>query len=297
MIEICLLGSGGMMPLPDRPLSSAAIRINGEVILFDCGEGTQVAWRASRFSYFRLGTILISHVHADHIAGLPGILFQIAFAGREEPVRIIGPEGLVPTVEALLTLVGGLPFELQLQVLEGGETIPLVNGATLSTLLLHHRRACLGYVIDLPRAPEFLPERARALGVPVDRWTELQRGEAIGSVQPEDVTGPPREGLRLALVTDTASFPGLSHFVAGSDLLICESTFVLDEDEERARERGHMTMRQAAQLASAGEVKRLWLTHFSPKVEEPLAHAEFARALFSNAEIGRSGLCTELSYP
>ena len=189
------------------------------------------------------------------------------------------------------------PSILQIEILEGGKSVPLINDATVSTLLLQHRRACLGYVIDLPRAPEFLPERARALGVPVDRWTELQQGQPIGSVQPEDVTGPPRDGLRLALVTDTAYFPALKDFVSGSDLLVCESTFVLDEDEDRARERGHMTLRQATHLASEANVKQLWLTHFSPKVEEPLAHAETARALFPNSEIGRSGLCTELSYP
>jgi ribonuclease Z len=297
MIEVCLLGSGGMMPLPDRALSAAAIRIGGEVLLFDCGEGTQVAWRASPFSYRRLGIILISHVHADHVAGLPGVLFQIAFAGREEPVRIIGPEGLQEVVEGLLTVVGGLPYDLHLQALEGGETIPLVKNATLSTLLLQHRRACLGYVIDLPRAPEFLPERARELGVPVEEWSTLQAGQSVGKIQPESVSGPARRGLRLALVTDTATFPKLAAFVSESDLLVCESTYVLDEDEERAAERGHMTLRQAAELAAAAGVQRLWLTHFSPKVEEPLAHTDRARALFPRSEIGRSGLCLELSFP
>ena len=296
MIEVCLLGSGGMMPLPDRPLSATAIRIDGEVILFDCGEGTQVSWRVSPFSYRGLGTILISHVHADHIAGLPGILFQIAFAGRDEPVRIIGPEGLVDAVDGLFTIVGGLPFDLHLEVLEGGEVVPLAGGATLSTLALQHRRPCLGYVIDLPRAPEFLPDRARALDVPLEYWRPLQQGQAAGGFDPADVTGPPRQGLRVALVTDTATFPGLTPFVAGSDLLVSESTFVLDEDEQRARERGHMTLRQAAALASEAGVKRVWLTHFSPKVQEPRAHETEARALFPESHIGYSGLSVELNF-
>jgi ribonuclease Z len=297
MIEVCLLGNGGMMPLPDRPLSAAAIRIDGEVILFDCGEGTQVAWRSSTFSYRALGTILISHVHADHIAGLPGVLFQIAFAGREEPVRIIGPDGLLPVVEGLLTIVGGLPYDLQLEVIEGGQRVSLVKDATLSTFALQHRRTCLGYVIDLPRLPEFLPQRARELGVPLEFWTLLQQGQAAGGFDPAAVTGLPRRGLRLALITDTSTFPELPQFVEQSDLLICESTYVLDEDEDRARERGHMTMRQAASLANEAGVKRLWLTHFSPKVERPSDYDLAVKALFPDAEIGRSGLSIELNFP
>ncbi|CAN5808737.1 ribonuclease Z [soil metagenome] len=297
MIEVCLLGCGGMMPLPDRPLSATAIRIGGQVILFDCGEGTQVSWRASSFSYRALGTILISHVHADHIAGLPGILFQIAFAGREEPVRIIGPEGLVQVVDGLMRIVGGLPFDLQIEELDGGESLPLVGETVLSTRTLQHRRTCLGYVIDLPRAPEFLPGRAEALGVPVEHWKTLQQGGAVDDIGPESVTGPPRRGLRLSLISDTALFDALASFVAGSDLLICESTYVLDEDEDRARERGHLTMRQATQLATEANVERLWLTHFSPKVENPELHAPAAVALFPGTEIGRSGLSIELNFP
>jgi len=297
MIEVCLLGAGGMMPLPDRPLSATAIRVGGEVLLFDCGEGTQVSWRASPFSYRALGTILISHVHADHIAGLPGVLFQIAFSDREEPVRIIGPEGLAHVVEGLMRVVGGLPFSLELEELSGGDSRRLPGGLALSTLELRHRRTCLGYVLDQPRSPEFLPERATALGVPVENWKTLQQGEAVAGVQPEDVTGPPRPGLRLGLITDTAWFPELPDFVRGSDLLVCESTYVLDEDEDRARERGHLTMRQATQIATQAGVERLWLTHFSPKVENPGRHAPAARALFPNAEIGHSGLSIELNFP
>ena len=296
MIEVCLLGNGAMMPLPDRPLSATAIRIEGDAILFDCGEGTQVNWRVSNFAYRALGTILISHAHADHIAGLPGVLFQIAHATRTEPVRIIGPEGLQPVIEGLLTVVGRLPFELRLQTLADGDCVPLVGNATVTAIELEHRRTCLGYVIDLPRAPEFLPDRARALGVPIEYWRPLQDGFAIGGFRPEDVTGPPRRGLRVSLVTDTAAFPELAGRVRESDLLICESTFVLDEDEQRARERGHMTLRQAADLARDSGSRRLWLTHFSPKVDDPLAHQGTARALFPNAEIGYPGLCTVLSF-
>jgi ribonuclease Z len=296
MIDVCLLGSGGMMPLPGRPLSATAFRIGGEVTLFDCGEGTQVSWRASSFNFRALGTILFSHRHADHIAGLPGVLFQVAYSERLDPIHLYGPAGLQEMIEGLLKIVGGLPFDVYLHTLDPRQQVELPGGALLSTLALRHRGACLGYIVDLPRAPRFLPERARALDIPVELWSLLQSGQAVGGFSPEQVTGPPRRGLRLALVTDTSPFPGLSGFVAGSDLLICESTYVLDEDEERALERGHMTMRQATSLAAEAGVKRLWLTHFSPKVLCPADYAEEARTLFPNTEIGYSGLSTELSF-
>jgi ribonuclease Z len=296
MIDVCLLGQGGMMPLPGRPLSATAFRIGGEVMLFDCGEGAQVSWRASNFNFRALGTILFSHRHADHIAGLPGILFQVAYSDREEPLHLYGPVGLQPMIEGLLTVVGGLPFELHLHTLEPGEQVALPGGAVLSTQALRHRGACLGYVVDLPRAPRFLPEQARALAIPVEHWSLLQSGRSVEGVLPEEVSGPPRRGLRLALITDTSPFTGLAEFVAGSDLLICESTYVLDEDEERAIERGHMTMRHATTLAHAAGVRRLWLTHFSPKVQCPADFAEQAQRLFPATEIGYSGLSIELSF-
>jgi ribonuclease Z len=265
-------------------------------MLFDCGEGTQVSWRASSYNFRALGTILLSHRHADHVAGLPGVLFQIAFSGREEPVTIFGPAGLRPVIEGLLTVVGGLPFQVYLHTLEPGGQVELPGGALLSTLGLQHRATCLGYVVHLPRSPEFLPERARELGVPLEYWSVLQSGQPVAGFRPEQVTGPPRRGLMLALITDTRPFPELAGFVSGADLLVCESTYVLDEDEARAIERGHMTMRHATTLASKANVRRLWLTHFSPKVQCPADFAEQARALFSTTEIGYSGLSTELSF-
>ncbi|MEZ4571089.1 MAG: ribonuclease Z [Thermomicrobiales bacterium] len=297
MIEVCLLGHGGMMPLPDRPLSAAAIRIGGEVVLFDCGEGTQVAWRASKFSFFDLGTILISHVHADHIVGLPGVLFQIALTGRKDPVRIIGPDDLLPTVEALMKVVGGLPFDLTLETLADGQRVPLVGDATVTAYLLRHRRPCLGYVVDLPRAPEFLPDRAREIQVPLEHWSDLQRGQPAGGFSPSDVTGPPRQGLRLSLVTDTAYFSELASHLRDGDLIICESTYVLDEDEQRAEERGHLTMRQATGIAAEANARRLWLTHFSPKVSEPESYAREAETFYPPTIIGRPGLSVELNFP
>lgn len=296
MIDVCLLGNGGMMPLPGRPLSATLFRVGAQTILFDCGEGTQVNWRFSDLAYRPTSTILLSHLHADHVAGLPGVLFQIAFSGRTEPLALYGPERTTEIVANLLSIVGRLPFELRVGQLEGGETFCLDDGVRISTLLLQHRNACIGYTIDVPRAPRFNPERATELGVPVEDWKRLQDGETVAGVSPEDVCGPPRRGLKLGLITDTSYFDDLVPFVANSDLLVCEAMFAEDSDLERARERGHMTFSQATNLAREAGVRQLWLTHFSPRVENPESYLYSVRAQFPHTEIGRRGLKMTLAF-
>lgn len=285
-----------MMPLPGRPLSACLIRVNGETILWDCGEGTQVNWRASGWAFRSTSTILLSHLHADHVAGLPGILFQIAHAGRTEPVTIYGPPRTHDVVSHLFSIVGRLPFELGVGELSGGEEIELAGGLRATTLHVHHRSHCLAWRLDLPRARRFDPQRARGLGVPIDQWKRLQGGEPVGGIMPSQVLGPPRRGLRVSLVTDTSVFDDLAGFVAGSDLLVCEAMYARDEDAERAQERGHMTARQAGRLAHDGAVHRLWLTHFSPAVENVADVEIAARAEYPGATVGTPGLTLTLRY-
>ena len=296
MIDVCLLGNGGMMPLPGRPLSATLFRVGAQTVLFDCGEGTQVNWRYSDLAYRPTSTILLSHVHADHIAGLPGVLFQIAFSGRTEPLTIYGPEHTAEIVSNLLSIVGRLPFELRVGQIEGGEPFALDDGIQVSTLALKHRIPCIGYTVDVPRAPRFNPERATELGVPLEHWKRLQEGESVDGVSPDDVCGPPRRGLKLALITDTSYFDDIVPFVSGSDLLVCEAMFAEDIDIERASERGHMTFSQAATLARDAGVRQLWLTHFSPRVDKPESHLGRVRAQFPHAEIGRRGLKATLAF-
>lgn len=286
-----------MMPLPGRPLSSVAFQVGGETTLFDAGEGTQVAWRASNFSYRSISTILLSHVHADHIGGLPGMLFQMAYSAREDPVTIYGPEHTAEVVTTLMRIVGRLPFELRVVHLEGGEVIELPGQVKLATIALSHRIPCVGYQVILSRQPRFNPDKARALNVPVEFWKRLQQGETIGGFEPEAVTDGPRRGVRLSLITDTRYTEDLAAFASYSDLLICESMYVDDMDTDRAAERGHMTLRQATKIARAANVGELWLTHFSPKVQCPADHEERARSLFPNTRIGYPGLCTNIAFP
>jgi ribonuclease Z len=296
VIEVCLLGNGGMMPLPGRPLSACLLRTGGETLLFDCGEGTQVNWRHSGWPYRPTGTLLLSHLHADHVAGLPGVLFQIAHSGRTEPVTIYGPRHTFEIVTHLTSIVGRTPYELRVIELDGGESLELPGGWRLATLATRHRMPCLAYTIAQPRAPRFNPERARELGVPLADWKRLQRGETMGDVAPADVLGPPRRGLKVALVTDTAYFAELTAFVEDADLLVCEAIYAGDEDTAKAEQRGHMVAGQAAQLARDSGARRLWLTHLSPSVERPEDVLERAQRDFPAAALGAAGRTLALRF-
>jgi len=296
VIDLCMLGVGGMMPLPDRPLSSLLVRISGETILFDCGEGTQTAWRRAGWPFRGTGTILLSHLHADHVAGLPGVLFQIAHSGRTGPVTIVGPEHTHDVATNLTSIVGWVPYEVRVVELSGGERFELFDGVALETLALQHRMPCLGYTITVARAPRFDPRRATALGVPMTEWKRLQRGEAVGNVQPADVNGPSRRGLKLTLITDTSAFDGIADFARDSDLLLCESMYADDADAEKANERGHMTARQAAALARQAATRQLWLTHFSPSVIDPQTLAGPAHAEFPGAVVAETGMTATLRF-
>jgi ribonuclease Z len=301
MIDAVLLGTGGMLPLPHRWLSSLLIRVNGHLSLFDCGEGTQIAWRQTGWGFRRLGTICISHTHADHIAGLPGLLHAVANAGRTEPIGVFGPVGTAAVVSALRTIAPVLPYEIQVTELRGGERFAAAGGLTGSCELGDHALPVLAFRVDLIRGRSFLPERARAIGVPIDLWSRLQVGETVTwngeSAAPDAVLGPPRPGLSLAYVTDTRPTPTLPQFLKGADLLVCEGTYGSDEDLPKAVRNRHMTFREAAALARDANVERLWITHFSPALEDPGSFAANATDVFPQAKIGQDGLTIGLPFP
>lgn len=301
MIDVVLLGTGGMLPLPDRWLSSLLMRVNGAFTLFDCGEGTQIAWRQAGWSLRRLEAICVSHTHADHVAGLPGMFHAVANADRVEPIVVYGPEGTAEVVRGLRTIAPYLPYEVRVTELRSGETFPLPGGMTGSCREGKHALPVLAYRADLPRDRAFLPERAKALGVPMQRWGALQRGEAVrweggGSATPEEVLGPPRRGLSVAYVTDTRPLPELAEFAAGVDLLVCEGTYGRDEDAEKAVRNTHMTFREAATLAREAGVRRLWITHFSPGLDDPGSFAGNATEVVAGAVIGHDGMTEVLPY-
>ncbi len=300
MIDLLLLGTGGMLPLPDRWLSTLLIRCQGELTLFDCGEGTQIPWKRFGWGFRRLGAICLSHTHADHVAGLPGLLHSLANADRSEPVQLFGPPGTARVVEGLRTIAPHLSYQLVVREVDGGESFSLPGGLVGSTAIGEHALPCLAYRVDLPRARRFDAARARTLGVPQDRWRDLQRGESVvwdgGSAVPDDVLGPERCGVALGYVTDTRPVPALPAFLRGIDLLICEGTYGNPEDASKAIQNRHMTFTEAATLARDSEAGQLWLTHFSPALTDPEAWRGEATAIFPATTIGYSGLTGTLQF-
>lgn len=304
MLDVCLLGTGGMMPLPQRYLSATLARYGGKLLLLDCGEGTQVAMRARGWGFRHLAAILLTHLHADHVAGLPGLLLTVANAekGADEPLTIYGPEPLASVLRGLLVLAPRLPYPLRVEVLRDGETftIPEFTGLEVSCAPLVHDAPCLAYALSVPRARRFDPDRARALGVPVHDWRRLQRGEAVAvagrAVTPDDVLGAPRRGLRAVLATDTLPTPELPAFVGGADLFICEGMYGDEADKPTRWPPQHLTFAEAATIARAGGARRLWLTHFSPALTDPLAYRDRAAAIFPETTIGYDGLTTTLAF-
>jgi len=298
VIDAALVGTGGMMPLPNRWLSSVLLRYAGHLILFDCGEGTQISLRSLGWGIKDIDLILISHVHGDHVTGLPGLLLTQGNSGRTEPLQIVGPAGLRQAVSGLLSVARSLPFAVECRELTAadGERVGLEE-LSVTWVEAEHHVECLAYRLDLPRGPGFLPEQARKLGVAIQDWKRLQRGEIVSGVRPSDVLGPPRRGLSIGLVTDTRPTEAIARLVWDVDLLVCEATFGSDEDQPRAVERKHMTFREAAQLAKDARARQLVLTHFSPALVEPEAYLGNAAEVFPETIVGRDHLTLSLRFP
>jgi ribonuclease Z len=295
VLDVALVGTGGMMPLPNRWLSSVLLRYQGRLILFDCGEGTQISLRTLGWGLKDIDLILISHVHGDHVTGLPGLLLTLGNSGRTEAVLIVGPPGFSAVVERLLVVAPHLPFTVNYRELMGGDCFELA-GLTITCADAEHHVPCLAYRIDVPRGRRFLPDHALALGVPVHDWKLLQRGQMVDGIEPEAVLGPPRHGLSVGLVTDTRPTSGLARLVADVDLLIGEGMYGSDDDQPRAVERKHMTFREVAQLAASAGAKQLVLTHFSPSVVEPDVLVANAREIFPETVVGRDHLTLSLRF-
>ncbi|MGI9149678.1 MAG: ribonuclease Z [Chloroflexota bacterium] len=296
MLDIALVGTGGTMPLPNRWLSSVLLRCGKHLVLFDCGEGTQISLRELGWGLKDIDLILISHVHGDHITGLPGLLLTQANSGRIEPVEIVGPAGFGAVVAGLLLVARHLPFEVHCRELDSGDHVQL-DDLRATCVAAEHHVDCLAYRLDVPRGRRFLPDRARALNVPIPNWKRLQRGEMVDGVDPSDVLGPPRPGLSVGLVTDTRPTDPIAQLVAGVDVLVCEGTFGSDEDQPRAVERKHMTFREAARLAKQAHAGQLVLTHFSPSVVAPESFLQNAREVFAETIVGRDHLVLSLRFP
>lgn len=301
MLDICLLGTGGTQPLVNRWLTALVVRYSGHALLIDCGEGTQIAAQRAGISLKPVDKILLTHLHADHVSGLPGLLLTMGNMGRTESVSVIGPRGTERLIDAVRVIAPNLPFELRVSELDTEQELMYFLECDIEAFAVQHGVPCYGYSISLPRAGKFDAARARELGIPLPFWSRLQKGESIeheGQLYtPELVMGPPRRGLKLTYCTDSRPTPSIAAAARDADLFICEGMYGDDESLPKARENRHMLFSEAARLAAdAGGVRELWLTHYSPSLPNPKAYRDVARAIFPNTHTARDGWVKELRF-
>jgi ribonuclease Z len=296
-LEVLFVGTGGSAPTARRGLPAVLVRRGGEDVLVDCGEGTQRQLMRSS-GLVELDLVLLTHLHADHWLGLPGLLKTFDLREREAPLTIAGPVGTTAAVEGLLRITGGVRYPLTVQDVEPGDELPR-DGWRAEAIGVQHRTTALGWVVaEDDRPGRFDVEAARALGIGVDDPREfglLQSGEAVRGVRPEQVTGEKRYGRRIVLSGDTRPCDAVRKAAWRCDLLIHEATF-LTEHEARARKTGHSTAAQAATLADESEVGLLALTHLSARHRPTDALAE-ARAVFEHTVLPRDFDVVEVPFP
>lgn len=300
MLDVCLLGCGGMMPLPYRSLTALLARYNGSSILVDCGEGTQVAIKAKGWSFKPIDVICFTHYHADHISGLPGLLLTMGNAERTEPLLLVGPKGLERVVSALRVIAPELPFELRFHELTESEETITRKGYSIEAFRVNHNVVCYGYSICIQRAGKFNVANAQKHNIPREFWSSLQKGEKVetpeGTFTPDMVLGSDRKGIKLTYCTDTRPTDNIAKHAKESDLFICEGMYGEKEKEAKAVEYKHMTFQEAARLARQAQVKELWLTHYSPSLVKPEEYMDEVCRIFRNSRPGRDRKSIELDF-
>ena len=300
MLDICLLGTGGMMPLPGRWLTACYTKFNGSALLIDCGEGTQVALRLAGLSCHDIDVIAITHFHGDHISGITGMLLSMGNADRVEPVTIVGPRGIERVVKALRIIAPELPFELKFVEIENTDKPFEFFGYYLKPFKLNHGIECYGYSQIIKRAGRFMPEKAAENDVPMKAWSRLQKGIIVEEdgrgFTPDMILGPERKGIKLTYCTDTRPTKSIAENAAGSDLFICEGMYGEPGSEEKARAHRHMTYAEAATIAKNAGAREMWLTHFSPSLVRPKEYAQTAKSIFPNTVIPKDGFKKTLRF-
>ncbi len=294
MIDVCLAGTSGMMPLKNRWLSSLWVEYQGMAVLVDCGEGTQIALCHAGLKHCRINAILITHFHADHISGLPGMLLALTNYGKTGKVYIYGPAGIKGILNKLRCICPHLSFELEIVELDPKVCSNFdVAGLHIETMPLHHSTACFGYSMQLFRKPVFNPDKAKALEIPLQYWKKLHSGETVehnGKIFTTDmVTDSSRKTIKVTYMTDSLYFPQMADFAYNSDLLVCEGMYGDDESAEKSNDKHHMLFSQAATVAKNSGSKELWLTHYSPSLVCPYEYENAAKDIFPNTVISKDG--------
>ena len=300
MLDVCLLGTGGMMPLPYRWLTSMMARYNGTSILIDCGEGTQIAMKQKGWSPKPIDVICFTHYHADHISGLPGMLLTMGNAERKEPLLLVGPKGLMRVVQSLRVIANELPFEIQYKELsESQETISF-KGFHIDAFRVQHNVICYGYSLVIERNGKFLVEEAKRLGISISCWNRLQHGQTVVAQDtvytPEMVMGVVRKGIKVTYTTDTRPTPSIIANAKDADLLIIEGMYGEPDKLAKAKEYKHMTFYEAATIAASVNPKEMWLTHYSPSLTRPEIFLKDVKKIFNRAITAVDGQSIELDF-
>ena len=304
-LEAFVLGCGGMMPLPYRHLTSVLLRREGDLFLFDGGEGTQVSLRRLNLKWKKINAIFVSHTHADHVTGLPGILMLSSQVDRTEPLYIFGPPKIAEYIETSRKVLD-MYINYPIVVKEINEPGVVYSGEDfyVRSFPLKHTKTCVGYTLEeLERPGEFNPDRARELGVPCGPlWSKLQHGESVMTdngtlVRPEDVMGKNRSGRKVSYVTDTMYLPSIADEVRGSDLLFCEGMFT-EEFADQAAEKKHMTAKQAARIAKDANVDKMALIHYSPRYSDFELNTILSEAkeIFPETVLSRDRMSFDIQY-
>jgi ribonuclease Z len=306
-LELYVIGTSGMMPLPNRFLTSVLLRRDGELMLFDCGEGTQVSLKRMNLKWKKISRIFISHMHADHVTGLPGLLMLSSQVDREMPLHIYGPPKLQQFVEANRNILDMyINYEIIVHPVTEEGIVLEEEDFYVKAFRLQHTKPCFGFtLVEHPRPGEFFPDKAKALSVPIGpMWAKLQGGEDViledgSKVTSSQVMGPERKGRKFSYVTDTLYTPEIAGHVSGSDFLVCEGMF--DQSLiESAREKKHLTAAQAGMIASeAGGVKKMGLIHYSPRYADKDLRIllEEAKQNFSHTVLLRDRHLYTIPYP
>lgn len=300
MLDVTLIGTGGALPLKDRFLSSCTMKYSGNIFLFDCGEGTQISLRRQKIALSRINTICITHCHADHVSGLPGLLLSMGNDMRTEPVTLIGPAGFARVLHSLLIIARELPFEVNVIELKKPFETFEIDSCRLSAFKVDHSLPCYGYVLEIDRVGRFSPEKAKANDVPMRAWGLLQKEETVeldGKTYTRDMAfDEARRGIKVLFCTDTRPLDLIAEHGKGADLMICEGMFAEDAKNCRAEETKHMTFAEAAHLARKASPDELWLTHFSPSLPDPHSFVSVATKIFKNTVCGKDGMFKEINF-
>lgn len=300
MLDICLLGTGGMMPLPYRWLTSLMVRYKGMSILIDCGEGTQIAMKEKGWSPKPIDIMCFTHYHADHISGLPGMLLTMGNAEKTTPLLMIGSKGLSRVVNALRVVAPELPFEIEYMELAENEQNIRFDELCIEAFRVNHNVTCYGYNIIVERKGKFQVDKAVALGLDKRYWRILQNGETIeldGKIYtPDMVLGQQRKGLKITYCTDSRPTEGIIKNAEGADIFICEGMYGEPDKKEKAKEYKHMTFYEAADMAKRANVDRMWLTHYSPSLTHPEEYKKEVQKIFPQTYLAKDGWSMELRF-